>query len=414
MITTIHRDFEPSTPTCAQREIRSYQYDLIKSYLHRAYIGVLIAPNMQILRLVAPADAFSYRSKPITVADDLEGTFIRVLDSKIHATITISQSLYDVSLFWEQQGGWISFYIYVFGLDSCSNKANELLELLVRESMLNSPYRNKCLAIEMRRSEDANLPGRPALSLARVDNQNLSGILLPEKIMMSIKLFIDAIKQHSELKLPMRYLLSGRPGTGKTRIIQAVANEAKGYATFIFANGSEECLDVAFEFADVFSPLVICIDDVDLIVGARDEGIYSNRLASFLQNLDGFVRQDFFLLATANDKRFVDLAARRPGRFDRVIDVDIIDSDQYLSLVRTKTSNEHILSLFDEAMLSALERKRVTGAFVANLVKQLEVMDRLSPGSLRGTVVKELIEELNAGFNEKGVSDTRVGFGLQN
>jgi SpoVK/Ycf46/Vps4 family AAA+-type ATPase len=280
--------------------------------------------------------------------------------------------------------------------------------------MLNSPYRNKCLTIETRRPDDAILPGRPTLSLARVDNQKLSGILLPERVMTPIKLFIDAIKQHPKLKLPMRYLLSGRPGTGKTRIIQAVANEAKGHATFIFADGSEECLNAAFELADVLSPMVVCIDDVDLVVGARDEGIYSQRLASFLQNLDGFVRQDFFLLATANDKRFVDLAARRPGRFDRVIDVDIIDSDQYLSLARTKTNNEHILSLFDEAILDALERKRVTGAFVANLVKQLEVMDRLSPGSLTGTDVKELIEELNEGFNEKGVSETRVGFGLQN
>lgn len=414
MIATFHRDFEPSTPTCAQKQISSYHYDFVKSYLYRLYSSTSRPHNLDILRLVSPADAYSYRSKNLSVSDDLEGKFLRVTDSKVSATISLSGVLYDVSLFWEQQGNWIAFYIYVFGLGLQAKRANELLNLLLRESMLKSPYRNNCLTLDGLEGEEGNINGMPSLKLAHIEDQSLKGILLPEKVTQPVRLFIDAITHFSNLGVPMRYLFSGRPGTGKTRVIQAIANEAKGYATFIFTSGSEERLEAAFEFADLFSPLVLCIDDIDLMVGAREEGLYSSRLAKFLQKLDGFVKRDFFLLATANDKRFVDLAARRPGRFDRVIDVDVIDAMHYLPLIRTKTANEFVLSLFDETIIETLERKHVTGAFIANLVKHLELIEQLNPQSMTKGSLLETIEELNLGFGEKTGGDGKVGFGLQN
>jgi len=414
MIITSRRDFEPSTPTCAQKQISSYHSDFVKSYLYRLYSTASTPHKLEILRLVAPADCFSYRSKSLSVSDDLEGKFLRVTDSKVSSTISLDGVLYDVSLFWEQQGNWVVSYIYVFGLGPQAKRANELLNLLLRESMLESPYRNNCLTLDGVDGDDGILNGVPSLKLAHVEDQRLEGILLPEKVTQPVRLFVEAIKHFSSLGVPMRYLFSGRPGTGKTRIIQAIANEAKGFATFVFTSGSEERLEAAFEFADLFSPLVLCIDDIDLMVGAREEGLYSSRLAKFLQKLDGFVKRDFFLLATANDKRFVDVAARRPGRFDRVIDVDVIDSMHYLPLIKTKTANEFVLALFDEAVIETLERRHVTGAFIANLVKHLELIDQLTPRGMTKGSLLDTIEELNQGFSEKKGGDGRVGFGLQN
>jgi hypothetical protein len=414
MIMRVQRDFDHATPTCTQKQISSYHYDFVKSYLYRLHSSGSRPHNLEILRLVSPADVYSYRSKDLSVSDDLEGKFLRVTDSKVCATISVAGVLYDVSLFWEQQGTWIAFYIYVFGLGPQAKRANELLNLLLRESMLESPYRNNCLTTDGLEGEGGNMTGMLSLKLAHIENQSLEGILLPDKVTQPVRLFIDAVKQFPSLGVPLRYLFSGRPGTGKTRIIQAIAKEARGYATFIFTSGSEEYLEAVFEFADLFSPLVLCIDDIDLMVGAREEGLYSSRLAKFLQKLDGFVKQDFFLLATANDKRFVDLAARRPGRFDRVIDVDVIDSMHYLPLIRTKTANESVLSLFDDDIIEILEGKHVTGAFIANLVKHLELIEQLNPRSMTKGALLETIEELNLGFSEKKGGDGRVGFGLQN
>lgn len=76
--------------------------------------------------------------------------------------------------------------------------------------------------------------------------------------------------------------------------------------------------------------------------------------------------------------------------------------------------NEFVLSLFDDAIIETLERRHVTGAFIANLVKHLELIEQLNPRSMTTGELLETIEELNLGFSEKKGGNGKVGFGLKN
>jgi SpoVK/Ycf46/Vps4 family AAA+-type ATPase len=127
-----------------------------------------------------------------------------------------------------------------------------------------------------------------------------------------------------------------------------------------------------FSFANIFSPAILCVDDIDLIVGDRNHQVQRNVLGTFLQKLDGFVESHVFVLATTNDKQMVDLAASRPGRFDQIIDMGALEPRNYLDLVRRRTGDSAIVRLFeDKEVLALLRAKKVVGAFLANLVKQV-------------------------------------------
>ena len=200
------------------------------------------------------------------------------------------------------------------------------------------------LQVLVDKSAYADSIGDIYVEAANITEDSLGDIYLPAQINDNVQLFIKSVIHYNESKRPLRYLFAGKPGTAKTKIIRAIAKACTAKATFIFSTGNERRIESLFEFAEMFSPVVLCIDDIDLMTGSRSEGLYTPRLASFLQKLDGFVRQDFFLLATTNDKRLVDLAASRPGRFDLVIDVNLIEPRQYLELVKSKTQNIDIIN----------------------------------------------------------------------
>jgi SpoVK/Ycf46/Vps4 family AAA+-type ATPase len=295
----------------------------------------------------------------------------------------------------------IDFSIVVLGLDPAAKQSEELVQFLKRESIRNSPYRDKMLQVLLDKSGYAESIGDIYIETANINEDSLEEIYLPAQITDNVQLFIKSVLHYNENNRSLRYLFAGKPGTAKTKIIRAIAKACLGKATFIFSNGNEKRIESLFEFAEMFSPVVLCIDDIDLMTGSRSEGLYTPRLASFLQKLDGFVRQDFFLLATTNDKRLVDLAASRPGRFDLVIDVNLIEPRQYLELVKSKTNLSNIVELFDNDVLSLLEVKKVTGAFIANIVKHLELIASFEPQKLSKEYLANMIRESHQGFYEE-------------
>ena len=175
----------------------------------------------------------------------------------------------------------------------------------------------------------------------------------------------DAIQRIREMvELPMRHpeifkrlgidpprglILHGPPGTGKTLLAKAVASESE--ANFIHINGpeimskfygeSEQKLRRIFEEAEENAPSIIFIDELDAIAPKREEvqGEVERRVvAQLLATMDGLkARGQVIVIGATNRVNALDPALRRPGRFDREIEIGVPDEIGRLEILHIHT-----------------------------------------------------------------------------
>ncbi|XP_048567798.1 cell division cycle protein 48 homolog [Triticum urartu] len=153
------------------------------------------------------------------------------------------------------------------------------------------------------------------------------------------------------VKPPKGILLYGPPGSGKTLIARAVANETGAF--FFLINGpeimskmageSESNLRKAFEEAEKNAPSIIFIDEIDSIAPNREKthGEVERRIVSQLLTLmDGMkARAHVIVMGATNRPNSIDPALRRFGRFDREIDIGVPDEVGRLEVLRIHTKN---------------------------------------------------------------------------
>jgi transitional endoplasmic reticulum ATPase len=153
------------------------------------------------------------------------------------------------------------------------------------------------------------------------------------------------------IKPPRGILMYGPPGSGKTLIARAVANETGAF--FFLINGpeimsklageSESNLRKAFEEAEKNAPSIIFIDEIDSIAPKREKtnGEVERRIVSQLLTLmDGLKsRAHVIVMGATNRPNSIDPALRRFGRFDREIDIGIPDPTGRLEILRIHTKN---------------------------------------------------------------------------
>jgi transitional endoplasmic reticulum ATPase len=173
-------------------------------------------------------------------------------------------------------------------------------------------------------------------------------------------------------------LMYGPPGSGKTLIARAVANETGAF--FFLINGpeimskmageSEDNLRKAFAEAEKNSPAIIFIDEIDSIAPKRDKvhGEVERRIVSQLLTLmDGLkARSHVIVMAATNRPNSIDPALRRFGRFDREVDIGVPDENGRLEVLRIHTKN---MKLSDDVDLEQVAREThgYVGADLAQL-----------------------------------------------
>ncbi len=150
---------------------------------------------------------------------------------------------------------------------------------------------------------------------------------------------------------PRGVLLYGPPGTGKTLLAKAVANESD--ANFISISGpelvskfvgeSEEKLREIFKNANEKAPTVIFMDEIDAIAPKREEAtneVERRMVSQLLTLMDGMPpRGQVIVLAATNRPDAIDPALRRPGRFDREMELGVPNRDARKEILQIHTRN---------------------------------------------------------------------------
>jgi transitional endoplasmic reticulum ATPase len=170
-----------------------------------------------------------------------------------------------------------------------------------------------------------------------------------------VREMIELPLRHPELfkrlgvEAPKGVLLHGPPGTGKTLLAKAVANETNANFYTIggpeimskFYGESEERLRNVFEQAEKNAPSIIFIDEIDSIAPKREEvtGEVEKRIVSqLLSAMDGMSsRGKVVVIGATNRINAIDPALRRPGRFDREIEIGVPDRNGRLEILQIHT-----------------------------------------------------------------------------
>ena len=186
----------------------------------------------------------------------------------------------------------------------------------------------------------------------RITYEDIGGI---KNEVQKVREIIELPLRHPELfdkigiDAPKGVLLHGPPGTGKTLLAKAVANETNANFYSIggpeimskFYGESEEKLRNIFLQAQDKAPSIIFIDEIDSIAPKRDEvsGDVEKRIVSQLLTLmDGLkARGKVVVIAATNRPNAIDQALRRPGRFDREIEIGIPDEEGRYDILQIHT-----------------------------------------------------------------------------
>jgi transitional endoplasmic reticulum ATPase len=186
---------------------------------------------------------------------------------------------------------------------------------------------------------------------------------------------------------PRGVLLHGSPGTGKTLLAQAVANESD--ANFISVKGpellskwvgeSEKGVREVFRKARQTAPTVIFFDEIDSIASTRsgsssDSGVTQRVVNQLLTEIDGLEElQDVSVIAATNRPDMLDAALLRPGRFDRLVKVDDPDEEGRLAIFKVHSKN---MPLADDVDIEKLAKssKGYVGADIEAVCREAAML----------------------------------------
>ncbi|PSP55549.1 AAA family ATPase [Halobacteriales archaeon QS_1_67_19] len=239
-------------------------------------------------------------------------------------------------------------------------------------------------------AEGAGGEGTPSVTYE--DIGGLEGELEQVREMIELPMRHPELFQRLGIEPPKGVVLHGPPGTGKTLMAKAVANEIDAHFQTIsgpeimskYYGESEEKLREVFEEAEQNAPAIVFIDELDSIAPKREEAggdVERRVVAQLLSLMDGLEsRGDVTVIAATNRIDAVDPALRRPGRFDREIEIGVPDRDGRLEILQVHTRGMPLADGVDMAEY-ADNTHGFVGADLENLAKEgaMNALRRIRP-----------------------------------
>ncbi len=221
--------------------------------------------------------------------------------------------------------------------------------------------------------------------------------------MVELPLKHPEIFERLGIEPPKGVLLQGPPGTGKTLLAKAVASETN--SNFILINGpeimskyygqSEENLRKKFEEAEKNAPSIIFIDEIDAIASKREESkgeVERRVVAQLLAIMDGLkTRGKVVVIAATNIPNSLDPALRRPGRFDRELEIGVPSKQGRLNILKIHTRGMPLVKNVNLEQIAEVTHGFV-GADLSSLAKEAAMI-----------VIRKILPEIKMGQGEEPV-----------
>jgi transitional endoplasmic reticulum ATPase len=196
--------------------------------------------------------------------------------------------------------------------------------------------------------------GEPVEARAKISYEDIGGLskeIRRIREMIELPLKYPQVFERLGVDPPKGVLLHGPPGCGKTLIARAVANETDAYFAQLsgpeimhkFYGESEAHLRRIFDNAAAHAPSIIFLDEIDAVAPKREElggekQVEKRVVAQLLALMDGLSsRGQVIVIGATNIPNVLDPALRRPGRFDREIEISIPDKNGRLEILHIYT-----------------------------------------------------------------------------
>lgn len=227
--------------------------------------------------------------------------------------------------------------------------------------------------------------------IKNMELKTFDDIFLPDDIMEDLNLYVDIYEKHDRI---LRYLMVGNPGVGKTEATIIMFNMLNKMGVTVIKTPICKTLHDKVELANVLAPSLIIFDDIDLSLGDRNKGAYSTLLGDFLDVLDGTdkMAKNVGVIATTNAAHLLDLAAQRPGRFDKTLLFDNINQDNIEKII----------------LKSLKENFNITKGKEVNLYTNKKIVDAFYDAAVSGAHIYNGIMMLKLRYETLGITDINV------
>lgn len=300
------------------------------------------------------------------------------------------------SFFFNWEKAWdnkIYYYANISSKEKLSMDGNAVYNLFLQLALDVSDLKGKCIDLKM----------GVYWETFELKKTTFDDVFIPDTQMHDCKMFLDVFEKSNSM---LRYLMVGPPGTCKTDMSTAISNALLEKGVTIIKISIDEYMSDCIQFASYLSPSLVLLDDIDLMLGSRSAGMYTQNLGVFLDVMDGAkkIAKDVGIIATTNSNHLLDMAAQRPGRFHRILNFSKINRENVKGIIKKSlrlecgvTDKATIEAFTNDRIVDLLHEEKRTGAYIYNVVHMFVL--RAQSFNAKITVdwlEKEITSDINA------------------